>query len=111
MATENIIFALTAKGISRQEAHEKIRVHSHAAGAVVKGEGKENDLIERIRGDAFFEPIWQELPRLLDPLTFVGRAPEQVAKFVAPGGPVETALEPYREAVARAGISGAEMHV
>ena len=34
-------------GGDRQELHEAIRVHSMAAGAVVKGEGKPNDLMER----------------------------------------------------------------
>ena len=34
-----------------QELHEKIRVHSMAAGKVVKEEGKENDLLERIAND------------------------------------------------------------
>ena len=111
MATENIIMALVAKGVSRQEAHEKIRVHSHAASALVKGEGKDNDLIERIRGDRFFEPVLEELPRLLDARTFVGRAPEQVEKFTGVGGPVEKALEPYREAIEKSGGAGAELHV
>ncbi len=112
MATENIIMALVAKGVSRQEAHEKIRVLSHEAGSVVKDRGEDNDLIERIRKDAFFEPIFTELPRLLDPKTFIGRAPEQVAIFTAPDGPVEEKLKPYKEAIAEAGAkSGAEMHV
>jgi adenylosuccinate lyase len=111
MATENIIFALVAKGVSRQDAHEKIRVHSQAAGAVVKQEGKDNDLIERIRGDGFFEPVLGELQELLDPRTFVGRAPEQVEKFTGGGGVVERALEPYREAIGRSDDKGAELHV
>ena len=59
MATENIIAALAAKGISRQEAHEQIKVLSHEASAAVKGEGKDNDLIERIQKSAFFGPVHQ----------------------------------------------------
>ena len=100
MATENIIMALVAKGVSRQEAHEKIRVHSHAAGVVVKGEGKDNDLIQRIQEDPFFKPILKNLPILMDPKTFIGRAPEQVAKFTGPGGEVDRALEPYKKSIA-----------
>ncbi|KAL2055506.1 hypothetical protein ABVK25_004314 [Lepraria finkii] len=111
MATENIIFALVAKGVSRQEAHEKIRVHSQAASAVVKGEGKDNDLIDRIRGDGFFAPVIAELEALLDPRTFVGRAPEQVVKFTGADGPVEKALAPYKEAITKSGGTGAELHV
>lgn len=111
MATENIIFALVAKGVSRQEAHEKIRVHSQAASAMVKGEGKDNDLIDRIRGDGFFAPVIAELEALLDPRTFVGRAPEQVVKFTGADGPVEKALAPYKEAITKSGGTGAELHV
>lgn len=95
MATENIIMAMAAKGASRQDTHEAIRVHSHAASRVVKIDGGENDLVERVRKDSFFEPVWAELDGLLKPETFVGRAPEQVRKFVAIE--VEEALRPLRE--------------
>lgn len=96
MATENIIMALSSKeGGNRQAVHEEIRVLSHQAAHVVKGEGGQNDLIERIRRTPFFEPIYGELNKLLDPSTFIGRAPEQVDKFTGPGGEVETALAPY----------------
>ena len=49
-----------------------------AAGDVVKSEGGNNDLIDRIRAEPYFSPILAELDSLLDPSTFVGRAPEQV---------------------------------
>ncbi|KAG9863050.1 adenylosuccinate lyase, partial [Aureobasidium melanogenum] len=96
MATENIIMALVKKGISRQDAHEEIRVLSHQASASVKLEGKHNDLIERIRATPFFEPILGELDTLLDPSTFTGRAPQQVEKFCGPNGDVEKALAKFR---------------
>jgi adenylosuccinate lyase len=95
MATENIIMAMVKAGGDRQECHEKIRVLSHQAGAVVKEEGGENDLIERVKKDPYFEPIVPGLEALLDPRTFVGRAPEQVDSFVAKW--VRPALEPYQE--------------
>merc|ERR1719150_2977043 len=83
MATENIIMAMVKKsGGDRQECHEKIRVLSQAAGDIVKSEGGDNDLIERIRGDPYFSPILAELDSLLDPGTFIGRAPEQVDEFL-----------------------------
>ncbi|KAM5351384.1 hypothetical protein ACJ41O_004107 [Fusarium nematophilum] len=44
MITEEIIMRLCAKGVSRQDAHEETRVLSHQASAVVKQEGKPNDL-------------------------------------------------------------------
>lgn len=61
--------------------------------------GRENDLIERIKQHRFFEPIWEELPRLMDARTFVGRAPQQVERFTGPGGEVQAALEKYSERV------------
>jgi adenylosuccinate lyase len=72
MATENFLMALVKKGVSRQEAHEEIRVLSHQAAAVVKQGGGENDLINRIRRTEFFRPIWGELDQLMDPKTFIG---------------------------------------
>ena len=93
MATENIIMAMVEKNASRQDVHEHIRVLSHQAAAVVKEEGGDNDLIERIKNDKFFEPIWNDLDSLLEPSTFVGRAPQQVEKFV--NNDVKNALAPH----------------
>ena len=62
--------------------HEAIRVHSMAAGAVVKGEGKPNDLMERISKDPLFAAVHDKLDTLIDPILFVGRAPEQVDEFL-----------------------------
>lgn len=100
MATENIIMALVRAGGDRQEAHEEIRVLSHQAGSVVKEEGGENDLIERVKNTKYFEPIWGELDKLLDPSTFVGRAPEQVEEFLEEW--VKPALEPYQSVLKNA---------
>lgn len=94
MATENIIMAMVEKGASRQEVHEEIRVLSHQAAAVVKQEGGDNDLIERVKNTAFFAPIHAQLDSLLDPSTFVGRAPQQVERFLA--NDVAKALEPFK---------------
>ena len=51
-------------GANRQECHEKIRVLSLEAGAVVKQEGKPNDLIARIKNDNYFAPILSELDQV-----------------------------------------------
>lgn len=81
MASENIIMAMVKAGENRQECHEQIRVLSQEAGAEVKQHGRENDLVERIKRSAYFVPIHAELDKLLDPFSFVGRAPNQVEKF------------------------------
>lgn len=82
MSTEVILMECVKKGGDRQDLHEAIRVHSMDAGAVVKGEGKPNDLMERIAKDPLFAAVHDDLERLVDPILFVGRAPEQVDEFL-----------------------------
>lgn len=82
MATENILMEAVSRGGDRQDLHEKIRVHSMAAGAEVKVEGKPNDLLERIAGDATFGLSSETLSALLDPQLYIGRCPEQVTAFL-----------------------------
>lgn len=81
MAAENIIMAMVKAGGDRQICHEKIRVLSHEAGAQVKQEGKDNDLVERVKKDPYFSPILTQLEHILDAKTFTGRAGEQVQEF------------------------------
>ncbi|KPI39376.1 Adenylosuccinate lyase [Cyphellophora attinorum] len=109
MATESMIMAMVEKEGSRQEAHEAIRVLSHEAGAVVKQEGKPNDLVERVRQDDYFKPIWDDLTpeKLLNPANFVGRAPQQVQEFVE--AVVEPALAPYKDQME--GVTATEIKV
>lgn len=61
-----------------QECHEQIRVLSQEAGNEVKLHGRENDLVDRIRACSYFSPVHSKLTQLLDPKTFIGRAPQQV---------------------------------
>jgi adenylosuccinate lyase len=82
MATENIIMAGVKKGGDRQELHEVIRTHSQAAGARVKEEGLDNDLLERLAGDPAIGMTKDEIDAVLDLREFVGRAPDQVVEFV-----------------------------
>uniref|UniRef100_A0A096LNY5 Adenylosuccinate lyase n=1 Tax=Homo sapiens TaxID=9606 RepID=A0A096LNY5_HUMAN len=93
MATENIIMAMVKAGGSRQDCHEKIRVLSQQAASVVKQEGGDNDLIERIQVDAYFSPIHSQLDHLLDPSSFTGRASQQVQRFLEEE--VYPLLKPY----------------
>jgi len=82
MATENIMMDAVKRGGDRQELHERIREHSMAAGAVVKKEGKENDLVDRIANDSAFGMTKEEIEAILEPKNFVGRAPEQTEEFI-----------------------------
>src|SRR5690606_22635052 len=80
MATEEILMAGVRAGGDRQELHERIRVHSQEAARQVKEQGRPNDLIERLRGDAAFVAV--DVADALDPRRYVGRAPEQVETFL-----------------------------
>lgn len=82
MATENIMMEAVKHGGDRQELHEKIRVHSMAAGKVVKQDGGENDLLERIANDPAFGVTLEQLNEIMKPELYVGRAPQQTEEFV-----------------------------
>jgi len=82
MATENIMMKAVLRGGDRQELHERIRVHSVAAGAVVKEQGLPNDLISRIAADTAFNMSEDEIRAELVPSRFIGRAAEQVEEFL-----------------------------
>ena len=82
MATENIMMDAVKRGGNRQELHERIRVHSVAAGRVVKEEGGQNDLIDRIAADSRFPMTKAEILAQMDPKTYTGRAASQVTEFL-----------------------------
>ncbi len=82
MATENVMMHAVEKGGNRQELHEKIRQHAIAAAAVVKQEGKPNDMIERLLADPEFCLERADIEKVLVPENFTGRAPEQVEEFL-----------------------------
>jgi adenylosuccinate lyase len=81
MASENLLMAAVRAGADRQEAHEVVRQHSQAAAQQVKEHGGENDLLDRLREEPIFAGI--DFDEVLDPLAYVGRAPEQVDRFIA----------------------------
>lgn len=93
MATENIMMDAVKRGGDRQELHEKIREHSMAASAVVKRDGGENDLLERIANDPAFGVTLEQLESILLPEKYVGRAPQQTEDFL--NETVAEALKPY----------------
>lgn len=80
MASENILMAAVDAGGNRQELHEKIRQHSLEAGRQVKQLGRANDLLERLAADPDFSAV--DFSSVMDPLQYIGRAPQQVDEFV-----------------------------
>ena len=93
MATENVMMEAVKRGGNRQELHEALRTHSHAAAAKVKLEGGQNDLIDRIVADPLFPLTREEIEAQMDPALYVGRAPGQVTEFLE--GPVAELLARY----------------
>jgi adenylosuccinate lyase len=75
-----------------------------AAGAVVKGEGKPNDLLERIANDPVFTHVHAQLENMIDPILFVGRAPEQVDDFLVEE--VDPILEQYESLLSVKSVDG-----
>ncbi len=98
LATEEILMAGVQQGGDRQELHERVRVHSRAAAHAIKAEGKDNPLMDLIMADPAFAAIKDDLPSLLDPSRFVGRAPEQVDAFL------QNEVEPRLAGGAGAGV-------
>ena len=87
MAVENILMeavkaGLPGQGGDRQELHSRLREHSLAAAKKIKEEGRENDLLERIREDPAFAAIKDKLSQILEPKRFAGRAKEQTENFL-----------------------------
>lgn len=95
MASENILMAVVKAGGNRQECHEEIRKLSQEAGARVKEQGLDNDLIDRIKKSSYFSAVHDQLDQIMDPIAFVGRAPQQVSHFI--NEEVLPVLKPYRD--------------
>ena len=72
-------------------------VLSQQAGEAVKQQGKPNDLLDRIKGRQFFEPILPELTTLINPSTFTGRSAKIVERLISTK--VSAALKKYEGAL------------
>ncbi|HHT9120650.1 MAG TPA: adenylosuccinate lyase [Candidatus Hypogeohydataceae bacterium YC41] len=97
LAMERILMEAAKVGGDRQILHERLRVHAMQATRVIKEEGGENDLLERIASDPAFAAIKERLPSLLEPRNFIGRAPQQVEEFLQ--GVVEPLLKRYKDLI------------
>ena len=83
MATERCLMLGVQAGGDRQVLHEVIRRHSMDVAKAIAENGATNDLVQRLAGDpAFANAPIAGVAKDLDPLHFVGRAPEQVDEFL-----------------------------
>ncbi|MEM7680743.1 MAG: adenylosuccinate lyase [Planctomycetota bacterium] len=94
MASENVLMAACEQGGDRQALHEAIRAHAQAAALRVKQDGADNDLLDRLASDDRFAGV--DLSVAMEPMRYVGRAPEQVDAVV------EEVVEPVRQRYAEA---------
>jgi adenylosuccinate lyase len=88
LATTKVLVAAVRAGVGREVAHEAIKEHAVAVALDMRERGRaDNDLLDRLAQDERLPLRREELAAILaDPLTFVGRAPDQVAAFVAEVG-------------------------
>ncbi len=93
MAVESILMEAVKKGQSRQEIHERLREHSHAATVKVKLEGGENDLIKRIADDPEIHLSEEEIMAHMDPQLYIGLCKSQVEDYL--GNQVKEILDRY----------------
>lgn len=83
MSTEVILMEAVEKGESRQEMHEVVKEHSLDAGKVVKEEGRDNDLLQRLADDERIPFSKAELDDLVgDYSKFTGRAAQQTEEYL-----------------------------
>jgi adenylosuccinate lyase len=83
LASEHLMMEAVKAGGDRQEIHEAIRVHAREAARVVKMEGGKNPLRDLLHGDPAFAKVAQRIDSLLDPVRYIGRAPQQVDEYLA----------------------------
>jgi adenylosuccinate lyase len=103
MATENLMMAAARAGADRQDLHERIRRHAIAARSRMVEQGLANDLVDRLRGDPALQAV--DLSTALDPMSFVGRCPEQVDAFL------RCEVEPIRRAYPSSLDQSRDVHV
>lgn len=96
LAAEPVLLHAANRGGDRQELHERIRRHVIAAAERV-GRGEPNDVVERLAGDPAIGVDREELERMLSPVAMVGRAPEQVDRFIADR--VDPLLDRYKDEI------------
>ncbi len=94
IATENLLMAAVKAGGDRQVLHEVIRAHSMEASRRMKEGDGVCDLIDRLAGDDNFSMNKEELMAMMDPMLYIGRAPQQVSEYLQ--NEVYPALSKYK---------------
>ena len=82
MASEAVLMHAVRRGGDRQALHESLRQHALEAAWRRDEDGEEADLLARIAADPDFALSADDVDALSDPDRFIGRAPEQVDRFL-----------------------------
>jgi adenylosuccinate lyase len=82
LVVEEVLVAGVEAGGDRQNLHERIRRHSMEARHRLEEGAPDNDFLERVAGDPGFGLELSRLEELAAPERLVGRAPEQVERFL-----------------------------
>jgi adenylosuccinate lyase len=82
LMTENLMMEGVQRGGDRQVLHERVRIHSQAAADALKRGAAENDLFDRIAGDALFGIDRAAIAAIARPEDYTGLAKEQTERFL-----------------------------
>jgi len=83
LVTERLLMRGVKAGGDRQRLHEVIRGHSMAVSRETAEHGATNDLLQRLAGDPAFKSLGATARAdELEPMQYVGRAPQQVDYFL-----------------------------
>ncbi|HEY7492557.1 MAG TPA: lyase family protein, partial [Candidatus Tectomicrobia bacterium] len=83
LVAENLMMEGVKADGDRQVLHEKIRQHAMETWQRIRGEGSENDLLQRLYADPAFAPVRPHLPDKPDARAYIGRATQQVDDFLS----------------------------
>jgi len=82
LVTEKVLIAGVRAGGDRQDLHERIRRHAMEARRRMDEGASDNDFLDRVAGDPEIPLERDRLEELVVPAELVGRAPEQVDRFL-----------------------------
>ena len=98
LVVEQVLITGVRQGGDRQNLHERIRRHAMDSRARLDAGADDNDFFDRVAADGAFGLTREELDDLAVASMLVGRAPEQVEKFLA--SDVAPLLDGYERAKA-----------
>ena len=81
LATTKVLMAAVRAGVGRETAHEAIKEHAVAVALAMREGTPDNDLLDRLAGDARLPLTREQLDALIaEPMEFTGAARDQVAR-------------------------------